>query len=76
MLDGKVVRDEFPDWNNVMKGSRLVDFAHIDKSFCFDQPNALQHVNGSVTRDNVVRMNGVFTYANDDRHGCASPDRT
>lgn len=75
VIDGKVVRDEFPDWNNVMKGSRLVDFAHIDKSFCFDQPNTLQHVNGSVTRDNVVSMNGVFTYANDDRHDCDSPDQ-
>lgn len=69
VIDGKVVRDEFPDWNDVMKGSRVADFAHIDKSFCFDQPNMQQQ-----TRDTVMSMNELFTYANEDQqHDCVSP---
>ena len=31
IVNGKVVMDEFPDWNEAMRGSRLVDFSHIDK---------------------------------------------
>ena len=31
MVDGKVVRDEFPDWSEAMKGSRLGDFSHIEE---------------------------------------------
>lgn len=76
VIDGKVVRDEFPDWNDVMKGSRVADFAHIDKRFCFDQPNMQQRVNGSETRDNVMSMNELFTYANEDQHDCISPGQT
>ena len=26
-----------PDWNDVIKGSRVADFPHTDKIFCFDQ---------------------------------------
>ena len=29
LVDGKVARDEFPDWSQAMKGSRLGDFSHI-----------------------------------------------
>ena len=39
VVDGKVVRDEFPDWNEAMRCSRLSDFSHIDKNFNFDQPS-------------------------------------
>lgn len=39
VVDGKVVRDEFPDWTEVMKSSRLADFSHIDNNFHFDQPS-------------------------------------
>ena len=31
LVDGKIVRDEFPDWSEAMKGSRLGDFSHIDE---------------------------------------------
>lgn len=39
VVDGKVVRDEFPDWNEAMRCSRLSDFSHIDKNFTSDQPS-------------------------------------
>ena len=32
IVEGKVVRDEFPDWNEVIRSSRLSDFTHIDIS--------------------------------------------
>ena len=41
LVEGKVVRDEFPDWGKVMQGSRLVDFVHIDSHFSSDQPNTV-----------------------------------
>ena len=31
LVDGKIVRDEFTDWSEAMKGSRLGDFSHIDE---------------------------------------------
>lgn len=37
VVDGKVVRDEFPDWYTVMKGSRLSDFSYIDQTLSFDR---------------------------------------
>ena len=37
LVDGKLVRDELPDWNEVLKGSRLGDFSHTDEPrFRFD----------------------------------------
>lgn len=30
IVDGKLVRDEFPDWSVVLRGNRLGDFSHID----------------------------------------------
>lgn len=39
VVDSKVVRDEFPDWNEAMRCSRLSDFSHTDKNFTFDQPS-------------------------------------
>ena len=67
------MRDEFPDWNDVMKGRRVADFAHIDKSFCVDQVDVQQRVNGSETRVNVMSKNELFTYANEDQHDYVSP---
>ena len=32
IVEGKVVRDEFPDWNEVIRSSRLSNFTHIDIS--------------------------------------------
>ena len=53
IVDGKVVRDEFPDWNDAMRCSRLSsDFAHIDRNFGFDQPSMnsdIQAAEGNTT---------------------------
>ena len=35
--------------------------------------NAQQRINGSETRDNVMSMNELFTYANEDQQNCVSP---
>ena len=32
IVDGKVYRDEFPQWNDAVRGNRLIDFTHIDKN--------------------------------------------
>ena len=37
LVEGKIVRDEFPDWGKAMQESRLTDFSHIDRNFLFDQ---------------------------------------
>ena len=39
VVDGKVVRGEFPDWNEAMRYSRLFDFSHIGRNFTYDQPS-------------------------------------
>lgn len=31
LVDGKIVRDEFPEWSEALKGSRLGDFSHIQR---------------------------------------------
>ena len=37
IVDGKVIRDEFPDWNNAMRNSSLsYDFAHIYRNCIFE----------------------------------------
>lgn len=41
VVDGKVVKDEFPDWNEAMRCSRLSDFSHIDKNPSYDQPTMI-----------------------------------
>lgn len=39
IVDGKVYRDEFPGWNDIVHRDRLVDFTHIDRAQCvYDQP--------------------------------------
>ena len=38
IVDGKVVMDEFPDWNVAMRSSRLVDFSHVDRISSYNQP--------------------------------------
>ena len=43
IVEGKLVRDEFPDWGNVLHRSRTADFTHIDRNFSFDQPH--NHLN-------------------------------
>ena len=37
IVDGKLVRDEFPDWGAVLHKSRTTDFAIIDQHCSFDQ---------------------------------------
>ena len=53
IVDGKLVRDEFPDWGDVLHRSRTTDFAHIDKHFSFDQPNMSQNTCELQTRDQL-----------------------
>ena len=31
-VDGKIVGDEFPDWSEALRGSRLGDFSHIEET--------------------------------------------
>ena len=31
IVDGRVFRDEFPQWSEAVHGNRLVDFSHIDQ---------------------------------------------
>lgn len=38
IVDGKLIRDEFPDWNQTINTSRLADFSHID-NMCAGQSN-------------------------------------
>ena len=37
IVDGKVFRDEFSDWIEAMRCSRLSNFSHIEKNIGFDQ---------------------------------------
>ena len=32
VVEGKVVRDEFPDWGNIIQASRLPDFTYVENS--------------------------------------------
>lgn len=52
IVEGRLVRDEFPDWIEIMQGSRLGDFSHINDNFSFDQPNS--HLTGPVSTSNSV----------------------
>ena len=51
-MDGKIVRDEFPDWSEAMKGSRLGDFSHIEEMEfsrdVYDQTPVMQRDNVNV----------------------------
>ena len=42
VVEGKTVRDEFPDWNEIMKGSRIINFSHIDQ-MDFERFDSLTH---------------------------------
>ena len=46
MVEGKIVRDEFPDWGNVIQGNRITDFSHIDSNFLLDQANSQSNSQG------------------------------
>lgn len=66
IVDGKLVRDEFPDWGDVLHRSRMTDFAHIDNNFSFDQFSL--NTDEQQTRDNslfINKMNGNSTGARD-----------
>ena len=56
IVDGKVVRDEFPDWNDAMRCSRLSsDFAHIDRNFGFEQPSMNSGMQVAEQRNTTTR---------------------
>ena len=42
VVEGKTVRDEFPDWNEIIKGSRIIKFSHIDQ-IDFERFDSLTH---------------------------------
>ena len=52
LVDGKIVRDEFPDWSEAMKGSRLRDFSLIEEMEfsrdVYDQTPVMQRDNVNV----------------------------
>ena len=52
IVEGRLVRDEFPDRIEIIQGSRLGDFSHINNNFSFDQPNG--HLTGPVSTNNSV----------------------
>ena len=67
IVDGKVMRDEFPQWSNAIQGNRLVDFTHIDQNdLVFElaskhdntQESCQQRVSFATTQDTVLRING------------------
>ena len=53
IVDGKQVRDELSDWEDVFHRSKTTDFAHIDKPLSFDQPNMSQNTCELHTRDQL-----------------------
>ena len=75
LVEGKVIRDEFPDWHSAMKGSRIAEFSHIDINFSFDQPNSQlnshQHT-GISTRDYTTTT--TTTHSNSNMNGIPSND--
>ena len=60
VVDGRVVRDEFPDWNDAMRGSRLSDFSHIDRNFGLEQPT-MNHCD----MQDAVRNNTTLSCCNE-----------
>ena len=60
-MDGKIVRDEFPDWSKALRGSRFGDFSHIEETVfsrdIYDQIPAmyLESVNGVSDAEISVR---------------------
>ena len=64
IVDGKLVRDEFPDWGEVLHRGRTTDFAHIEHCN-FDQPDMTQntHEYERQTREPLFTnlMNGTLS---------------
>ena len=59
LVDGKAVRDEFPDWAAVLKGNRLGDFSHIENVVCFDDRQ--EHAEGQMlTRTSTTQKNTAY----------------
>ena len=67
IVDGRVFRDEFPQWSEAVHGSRLVDFTHIDQHDLFSehanihdrlQDSCQQRVSFASTQDTYTRNNG------------------
>ena len=59
IVEGKLVRDEFPDWGDTLYRSRTADFSHIDRNFSFDQPSNLSNTDELPTRDQYMYTNTV-----------------
>ena len=59
IVEGKLVRDEFPDWGNALYTcrSRTADFSHIYRNFSFDQPNNQSNTDELPTRDQYLYTN-------------------
>ena len=53
IVNGKLVRDEFPDWGEVLHRSRTTEFAHIDQHSSFDQSNITSSACDWQTRDHL-----------------------
>ena len=67
VVDGRVFRDEFPQWSEAVHGSRLVDFTHIDQHDLFSehanihdrlQDSCQQRVSFASTQDRYTQNNG------------------
>ena len=52
LVDGKVVRDQLPEWAAVLKGDRLGDFAYVNESVLFERP----HPSDFTHRSSTVEM--------------------
>lgn len=61
MVEGKIVRDEFPDWGNVIQVNRITDFSHIDSNFLLVQSNSQGMEQFSATCDRAcTQVNDVL----------------
>ena len=49
-VDGKIVRDELPNWSEILKGNRLGDFSYIDQqpAFHFDITDHDHHTDSNM----------------------------
>ena len=56
VVEGKTVRDEFPDWNEIIKGSRIIKFSHIDQ-IDFERFDSLTH---DKTCDRNLSVNSIY----------------
>lgn len=57
IVEGKLVRDEFPDLGDALYRSRMADFSHIDRNVLFDQPCNQSNTDELTTRDQYLKTN-------------------